>query len=192
MLACRSTKPMLASWSSWLAKRSSGACSGFPARIWPIICKGLKLVSTTMTKHYLWNLEGKRVNFSQPVTWTVKTGRGWVAQVRLLAWDLHSLLLPLQELQECQLSLVGWVQGLAAGKEDPLTDKGLEPQPWVYPCPAGSAWLPPTPLGCSSAVASADSAFAEVAVASLLTSAVAGLGCQQTLGCWKELQQPGK
>ena len=61
MLACRSTKPMLASWSSWLAKRSSGACSGFPARIWPIICKGLQLVSTTMTKHYLWNLEGKSV-----------------------------------------------------------------------------------------------------------------------------------
>ena len=33
----------------------------------------------------------------------------------------------------------GWVQGLAAGKEVPLTDRALEPQPSACPCLAESA-----------------------------------------------------
>ena len=71
-----------------------------------------------------------------------------------------------------------------------MTDKGPERQPSVCPSLAESALWPPKPLGCSSTVEFEGSAFAAATGASLLTSAVEGQGCQQTLGCLKELLQP--
>ena len=84
----------------------------------------------------------------------------------------------------------GWVQGLEAGLEVPLTDKGLEPQPSVCPSLAESALWPPKPRGCSSTAESAGSASVGAAGASLRTSAAAEQGCRQTLGCLKESLQP--